>query len=177
LARDIVYGSDDSQSEHRTNKQLMVRTWPLARRFVFPTSEFTIITTTLTVRTSGLKSNSMCRWARAPVAVFGRPSVTRREFDDCHCLSPAAIPSSFESMVMSLTGSLIPAMVGISRGAEMKREKTHGEHIYIKIVAEKNGIHLRKRICRTSAHHEIRSKQSGDRCQQDHAMTLWLLRG
>jgi hypothetical protein len=29
--------------------------------------------------------------ARAPVAVFGL-GVARREYDDCHCLSPAAIP-------------------------------------------------------------------------------------
>lgn len=80
---------------------------------------------------------------------------------------PCGIDSgkTFESVVISLTGNLIPAMMGMSRGAEMKREETHGEHIYIKIVAEKNGIHLHKRICHTLTHHEIWSKQSYDQCQ------------
>jgi hypothetical protein len=79
---------------------------------------------------------------------------------------------AFESVVISLTRSLIPVMVGIPRGAEMKREKTPGEHIYIKMVRKKDGIHLRKRMCHTSTHHEIQSKQSNDRCPQDHVMTV-----
>jgi hypothetical protein len=80
---------------------------------------------------------------------------------------PCGIDSgkTFKSVVISLTRSLIPAMVGMLRGAEMKREEMHGEHIYIKIVAEKNGIHLRKRICCTLTHHEIWLKQGNDRCQ------------
>jgi hypothetical protein len=35
-----------------------------------------------------------------------------------------------------------PVMVGISSEAEMKIEKVHGEHIYIKMVTAKDGRHL-----------------------------------
>ena len=59
---------------------------------------------------------------------------------------------AFESVVMSLTRSLIPGMVGISRGG------FGGSRDHIKIFNEKGGKHLFKRICHASTHHEIWSK-------------------
>jgi hypothetical protein len=44
-----------------------------------------------------------CSTVVADLAVFGQPSVARHEFDECHFLSPAAIPMNGDDNAKSQT--------------------------------------------------------------------------